>query len=146
VFDLIRTATHEVNRFGQLREFVGAAHFAGLFADLLFWESLWRTLIWTLGVVLGTIALSVPVALILNEDFAGRGLARIVVMLPWAISLTMTAIVWHWPLNGQAGMLNATLFQLGAIEQPIEWLATAQTVARSARAGQKSEHGSEASG
>jgi multiple sugar transport system permease protein len=127
VFDLVRTATHEVNRFGQLRDFIGLGHFAGLFADPLFWESLWRTLIWTVGVVLGTIMISVPVAMILNEDFAGRGLARVIVMLPWAISLTMTAIVWRWTLNGQAGMLNATLFQLGAIDRPIEWLATADT-------------------
>ena len=127
VVDLIRTASHEVNRFGQLRDFIGPAHFTSLFADPLFWASLWRTLIWTAGVVLGTIALSVPVAMILNEDFAGRGLARVIVMLPWAISLTMTAIVWRWTLNGQAGMLNATLFQLGAIDRPIEWLATADT-------------------
>jgi multiple sugar transport system permease protein len=127
VVDLVRTATHEVNRFGQLRDFIGLAHFADLFADQLFWDSLWRTLIWTGGVVLGTIAISVPVAMILNEDFAGRGLARVIVMLPWAISLTMTAIVWRWTLNGQAGMLNATLFQLGVIDQPIEWLATADT-------------------
>jgi multiple sugar transport system permease protein len=127
VVDLIQTATHEVSRFGQLRDFIGGAHFAGLFADPLFWESLWRTLIWTVGVVLGTIAIAVPVAMILNEDFAGRGLARVIVMLPWAISLTMTAIVWRWTLNGQAGMLNATLFQLGAIDRPIEWLATADT-------------------
>lgn len=127
VVDLVRTATHEVNRFGQLRDFIGLAHFASLVADPLFWGALGRTLIWTVGVVLGTIALSVPVALILNEDFAGRGLARVIVMLPWAISLTMTAIVWRWTLNGQAGMLNATLFQLGAIDRPIEWLATADT-------------------
>jgi multiple sugar transport system permease protein len=127
VVDLVRTATHEVNRFGQLRDFIGFAHFADLFADDLFWASLRRTLIWTAGVVLGTIAISVPVAMILNEDFAGRGLARVIVMLPWAISLTMTAIVWRWTLNGQAGMLNATLFQLGVIDRPIEWLATADT-------------------
>ncbi len=127
VFDLIRTATHEVNRFGQLRDFIGLAHFAKLFTDALFWESLWRTLIWTVGVVLGTIVISVPVAMILNDDFAGRGLARVIIMLPWAISLAMTAIVWRWTLNGQAGMLNATLFQLGIIDQPIEWLATADT-------------------
>lgn len=127
VIDLIRTASHEVNRFGQLREFIGFAHFAALFADPLFWGSLWRTLIWTAGVVLGTVALSIPVALILNDDFAGRGLARVIVMLPWAISLTMTAIVWRWTLNGQAGMLNATLFHFGILDRPVEWLATADT-------------------
>jgi multiple sugar transport system permease protein len=127
IYDLVQTSLHEVNRFGQLRGFVGADNFATLLADPLFWGSLWRTLIWTVGVVAGTILISIPVALILNDDFAGRGLARVIVMLPWAISLAMTAIVWRWTLNGQAGMLNATLFQLGLLERPVEWLARAGT-------------------
>ena len=125
IWDLVRTSLHEVNRFGMLRGFVGAENFAALLADPLFVASLWRTLVWTAGVVVGTIVISVPVALILNDDFAGRGVARVIVMLPWAISLTMTAIVWRWALNGQAGLLNATLLQLGALDQPVEWLATA---------------------
>jgi multiple sugar transport system permease protein len=37
----------------------------------------------------------------------------------------MTAVVWRWTLNGQAGMLNASLLQLGILDQPVEWLATA---------------------
>ena len=127
VYDLINASIHEVNRFGQLRGFVGLEHFSNLFADPLFRGALWNTLIWTVGVVLGTILISVPVALILNDDFAGRGIARVIVMLPWAISLTMTAVVWRWTLNGQAGMLNATLFQLGLLDGPVEWLARAET-------------------
>jgi multiple sugar transport system permease protein len=127
LYDLIVTSLHDVNRFGQLRDFTGTANFERLFADALFWGSLWRTLIWTGGVVAGTILISVPVALILDDDFAGRGLARVIVMLPWAISLAMTAIVWRWTLDGQAGMLNATLFQLGLLDRPVEWLARAET-------------------
>lgn len=127
VFDLLRTALHEVNRFGQLRDFIGLANFHELFADPLFWGALERTGLWTAGVVVGTILISIPVALILDDDFIGRGLARVIIMLPWAISLTMTAIVWRWTLNGQAGMLNATLLQLGLMAQPVEWLARAET-------------------
>ena len=126
IWDLLRASTHAVNRFGMLRDFVGLANFTQLFADPLFIGALWRTLIWTAGVVLGTILLSIPVALILNDDFIGRGVARVIVMLPWAISLTMTAIVWRWTLNGQAGLLNATLMRLGALDRPVEWLATAE--------------------
>ena len=88
---------------------------------------LWRTLVWTLAVVGGTVLLSVPIAMILNDDFYGRGIARIIIMLPWAVSLTMSAIVWRWALNGQFGMLNATLFELGLLHTPVEWLATAET-------------------
>ena len=68
-----------------------------------------------------------PVALILNEDFHGRGLARIIIMLPWAVSLTMTAIIWRWALNGESGMLNSALRGFGIIDTNIQWLAQAST-------------------
>ncbi len=70
---------------------------------------------------------SLPVALILNADFYGRGLARILVMLPWAVSLTMTAVVWRWALNGESGMLNSALRDLGLLDTNIQWLAEAST-------------------
>jgi multiple sugar transport system permease protein len=125
IFDIARTSLHDVTRFGMLRAFVGLENYEILLDDQTFLASLWRTGIWTVAVVTGTILISVPVALILNEDFYGRSLARTIVLLPWAISLTMTAIVWRWALNGQYGMLNATLIQLGFAERRIEWLATA---------------------
>lgn len=126
LWDLISTSVHEVNRFGQVLDFTGAENYVELLDDPLFMASLWRTGVWTVAVVIGSLALSVPIALILNDDFIGRGLARIIIMLPWAISLTMTAIVWRWTLNGQSGLLNVTLGQLGLIGQPVEWLATAE--------------------
>jgi len=125
IYDVIMAATHEVNRFGKLKDFVGTGNFQTLAADPIFWASLWRTLIWTVGVVAGTILLSLPIALILNDDFYGRGLMRVIIMLPWAVSLTMTAIVWKWSLHGQYGMVNETLQDLGILARPVEWLATA---------------------
>lgn len=127
IFDLAWTSLQEVSRFGKLTGFNGGANYEEVFSDPLFWESLWRTGIWTVAVVGGTLAISMPVAMILNDDFYGRGLARVIIMLPWAISLTMTAVVWRWALNGRAGLLNATLMNAGIIDQPIEWLATAST-------------------
>jgi multiple sugar transport system permease protein len=127
ILDLAWTSSQEVSRFGKLTGFIGWENFAEVFSDPLFWESLTRTCIWTLAVVAGTLLISMPVAMILNDDFYGRGLARVIVMLPWAISLTMTAVVWRWALNGRSGLLNATLMQAGIIDQPIEWLATAGT-------------------
>jgi multiple sugar transport system permease protein len=125
IIDLAFTSTQEVSRFGRLTGFAGWDNFAAVFEDPLFWSSLWRTGIWTVCVVVGTLAISMPVAMILNDDFYGRGLARVIIMLPWAISLTMTAVVWRWALNGRSGLLNATLMNAGIIDQPIEWLATA---------------------
>jgi multiple sugar transport system permease protein len=125
IIDLAWTSMQEVSRFGQLRGFAGFDNFAEVFRDQLFYDSLVRTVIWTVAVVGGTLLISLPVALILNDDFIGRGVARVIIMLPWAISLTMTAVVWRWGLNGRAGLLNATLMDLGIMSEPIEWLATA---------------------
>lgn len=125
--ELVQIASHEVNRFGQLRDFIGLANFAELARDADFIASAWRTLIWTVGVVGGALLLSAPVALILNQDFYGRGLARVIVMLPWAVSLTMTAIVWRWALSGESGMLNSALRGAGLIDGNIQWLAEAST-------------------
>ncbi|PBC06316.1 sugar ABC transporter permease [Mesorhizobium sp. WSM3860] len=127
VWDLVQISTHDVNRFGQLRAFSGLANFWALAADPDFVAALWRTGLWTVLVVGGALLLSIPVAIILNTDFYGRGLARVIIMLPWAVSLTMTAVVWRWALNGESGMLNSGLMKLGLISQNIQWLASAET-------------------
>ncbi|MDH4987845.1 sugar ABC transporter permease [Aminobacter anthyllidis] len=127
VVDLIQIATHDVSRFGQLRDFSGLDNFAALVADPDFIKALLRTGVWTAAVVGGALLVSIPVAVILNTDFYGRSLARVIVMLPWAVSLTMTAIVWRWALNGESGMLNSALRGLGLADQNIQWLASAAT-------------------
>ena len=127
LIQLGQISVSEVNRFGQLRGFVALENFAAVLGDREFLAALGRTAIWTIGIVAGTILVSIPVALILNEDFYGRGVARIIVMLPWAVSLTMTAIVWRRALSGESGMMNSALRGLGLIDANIQWLAQAGT-------------------
>ncbi|MCC5975414.1 MAG: sugar ABC transporter permease [Rubellimicrobium sp.] len=117
----------DVNRFGVPRGLTGWDNYARIFADPDFYRAFWRTVVWTVGIVGGTILVAFPVALILNEDFAGRGVARVIVMLPWAMSLTMMAIVWRWALSGESGMLNSALIWAGVIERNVQWLAHGQT-------------------
>lgn len=123
LYQLLNYSVHDTNRFGMIKGFAGLEHFVTVFEDPLFIDALWRTGIWTLGVVGGTILISIPVAAILNRPFAGRGLARTIIMLPWAVSLPMTALVWKWGLDSQSGMLNHSLMQLGIIRENIVWLS-----------------------
>lgn len=127
LYQLGTISLNDVNRFGQLRGLNGVENYVAVFTDPDFLGALWRTFIWTGGIVFGTLVISVPVAMILNEDFYGRSLARVIIMLPWAVSLTMTAIVWRWALNGESGMLNSGLQNIGLIDQNIQWLARAST-------------------
>ena len=127
LFQIGEISLNDVNRFGQLRGFSGFDNFTAVLSDPQFLAACWRTVIWTVGIVAGTILISIPVALILNQDFYGRGIARVIIMLPWAVSLTMTAIVWRWALSGESGMLNSALRGLGLIDENIQWLAQSGT-------------------
>jgi len=127
LYQLGQISISEVNRFGQLRGFVGLENYLTVFTDPDFLGAAWRTLIWTLSIVFGALLVSFPVAMILHQDFYGRGVARVIVMLPWSISITMTAIVWRWALNGESGRLNSGLRELGGIDTEIQWLAQAAT-------------------
>ncbi|CAE6710805.1 MULTISPECIES: carbohydrate ABC transporter permease [Paraburkholderia] len=124
IFNIVWQSLHEVSRFGAIRDFTGLQNFYTIFTDPSFLAAAKRTIVWTVCVVGGTVLISVPVALILNQDFYGRGVARTIVMLPWSVSLTMTAVVWRWAFNDDYGMVNVTLQRLGLINGPIHWLAT----------------------
>ena len=117
----------DVSRFGLVRGFAGLSNYASLLADSIFQGALLRTAVWTVGVVGGTIAVSLPAALVLRREFYGRGLARTIIMLPWAVSLAMAAIVWLWSFNADYGMINATLRQWGLSAGSVQWMAQAQT-------------------
>lgn len=84
-----------------------------------------RTVAWTVGVVSLTVLLSIPAALLLHAPFRGRKWARTAMLMPWAVPLPISAILWRFILDGQIGTLNALLARLG-IQGPV-WLARAGT-------------------
>lgn len=124
---ILQLSMADVSRFGQIRGFVGASNFARIFADPVFLAALLRTLFWTGAVVGGTVLVSTGVALVLRRDFLGRGVARVLVMLPWSISLSMAAIVWLWAFDGDHGMVNTTLRALGVLRGNVQWMARPAT-------------------
>jgi multiple sugar transport system permease protein len=49
------------------------------------------------------------------------------VLLPWAMSLAMAAILWQWSFNADYGMINGLLRQLRVVAAPVQWMARAET-------------------
>ena len=64
-----------------------------LAGDAIFLQGLWRTLRWDLVVVLGQLAIALPIALFLNRRFRGRGVVRAAVLIRVASSRLSTDIV-----------------------------------------------------
>lgn len=106
---------------------VGLDNYRQLFADPIFRKAVSNTLIWTvLGVVL-QLLLAVPLALLLNVEFKGRGFYRGVLLIPWVMPSVVAAFTWVWMYDGSFGIINYMLMELNIISEPIIWLGNPNT-------------------
>jgi multiple sugar transport system permease protein len=83
-----------------------------------------NTAIYVLGGTIAQLVVAMALALLLNRNLPLRALWRALALVPWAMPLTMTALVWRWILDGQWGILNYILLRLGIISQSISWLSS----------------------
>ncbi|MBN9063501.1 MAG: sugar ABC transporter permease [Rhizobiales bacterium 65-9] len=108
-------------------QFVGFGNFAAVFRDEVFWISLRHSVVWIVGVVGLQFLLGLIAALILNESFWWRGLARALVVIPWALPSVIIGLMWTWMYDFNVGVINDALLRLGVISAPIAWLARPDT-------------------
>lgn len=115
-----------VNSLAQREGFTGLENYRTL-ADPVFLRVLTQTVGWTVAVVGVTTLVAMPVALGMNQKFPGRRIARALLIVPWAASLMINAIIWRWILDGQYSIINGTLMRLHLIDAPIIWLGSERT-------------------
>ncbi|MEN3186407.1 MAG: sugar ABC transporter permease [Atribacterota bacterium] len=112
-----------VNKLGDLMSFSGWANFRFMFDKPEFWQVVLRSCIWTAIAVAVKTGLGLVIALLLNVEFLGKKLARTLVIIPWASSVPISAMIWQWTYNNDFGLLNHTLRVLGIWKNPPIWLA-----------------------
>jgi multiple sugar transport system permease protein len=61
-------------------------------------------------------------ALLLNQRFRGRTLARMLAVMPWAVPPVVAVNIWWWILDPAYGLLNWVLLRLGLVAQPVNWI------------------------
>ncbi|MGB8664718.1 MAG: sugar ABC transporter permease [Serratia inhibens] len=101
---------------------VGADNFLYALTDPDFQAALWRTLYFTVVSVAFEGVIGVLVALLLNQQFHGRNLLRVLVILPLALPTIVNATLWRLNFNPDYGSINALLTQLGVIDHYRSWL------------------------
>jgi trehalose/maltose transport system permease protein len=73
-------------------------------------------------VVLETI-LGLGVALVVNSEFKGRGMMRVVMLVPWAIPTAVSSRMWEWMFKDtRAGFFNIISQKLGLSNGQIPFL------------------------
>lgn len=103
------------------KPFIGFDNYVEAFTDPRFWGALGHTAFFAATSVGLELIIGLWLALALNRAFRGRGLVRAAVLVPWAIPTVVSALLWRFMFEGQHGIVNTVLVQLGLLDQPVVW-------------------------
>ncbi|MBE3575750.1 MAG: sugar ABC transporter permease [Firmicutes bacterium] len=103
--------------------FVGLQNYVDiLFHDPHFRQAVGNTVYFVVGQVPLTVAVSMLLAVLLNQKLKGVSWFRTAFYTPIVTSTVSVAMVWMWLLNGDFGLINWALRFLG-VAHPPNWLA-----------------------
>jgi multiple sugar transport system permease protein len=118
------TSLFQQDTITHARRYVGLGNFVWLAQNPLFWESLGRSLYWTVGNAVLQLVGGVGIALLLHANLRGRAIARGIVLFPFIVPAVVAALVWNYMLNDMVGVINYVLQSLHMITQPLGAMST----------------------
>ncbi|MGJ4882766.1 MULTISPECIES: sugar ABC transporter permease [unclassified Bradyrhizobium] len=108
--------------------FVGFENFTYFLTDPAFLASLRNTLVLVGSVLLLTIGLGIPLAILLDQPVIGRNIIRLMVIAPFFVMPTVSALVWkNLLMHPVSGLFAWIATSLGLT--PIDWFTDAPLLA-----------------
>lgn len=102
--------------------FIGFLNYSYFLTDPAFLMAIGNTLLLVVGVLLITVVGGILLALVLDQPFWGQGIVRLLVIAPFFVMPTVSALVWkNMLMNPVYGLFAWIARGLGII--PIDWLA-----------------------
>ncbi|MFJ9450967.1 MULTISPECIES: carbohydrate ABC transporter permease [unclassified Herbaspirillum] len=126
IVPLAMTVYFSFNRYNLMSPdqtgFVGLENYQFLLEDPAFWPSIANTAL-LIGSVLGISVIGgTLLAVLFDQPFRGRGIARLLVIGPFFVMPTVAALIWkNMIMHPVYGMLAFVMRHLGM--EPIDWLA-----------------------
>ncbi len=102
--------------------FVGFGNYLTMLGDHVFWETIGRTLHFTVVSVGVELVLGLAIAQLINSRPFGWKFLRFALIIPWAVPTIVNGAMWRWIYSADFGALNGLLMQLGLISHYIPWL------------------------
>ncbi len=104
------------------KDFIGLANYEYFITDPDFVPAVGNTLVLLSAAIAITVVLGVGLALLVNEDFPGRGIVRVLLISPFFVMPTANALLWkHMMMNPVYGVLAQVAMFFGAT--PVDWLS-----------------------
>src|SRR5512146_553991 len=112
---MVQSSFQRIGGEGFVVGYNGTANYSNLFHEPDFVSVLLRTVIWVVVVVAVTVLISLGLAQLFHQRFPGRRVARWALIVPWAASVMMTALIFKWALDPNVGVINVILHHIGVV-------------------------------
>jgi len=108
--------------------FVGLDNFNAVLGARATPQAFWNTLWFVGGSIVFQVVFGTAAAILLNQNFIGRGIVRSITLLPWVVPGIVAATTWAWMFHTEFGIINYMMTGTGVIPEPIGWLTNGSTV------------------
>ena len=106
----------------QGRTFVGLGNYLTMIKDQTFWETIGRSMYFTVVSVSLELFLGLSIAQLIHSHPWGWKFLRFSLIIPWAVPTIVNGAMWRWIYSADFGALNGLLSQLGIINHYVAWL------------------------
>ena len=101
----VRTSFYDTN-YTEVQEFAGLKHYIDILSSGEGLQAILNSITYVLLSLLIVIPLGIILAVMLNRKMRGRTVLRTIIIIPWVLSQTVTALLWQWLLNSSYGPVN----------------------------------------
>lgn len=109
------------------RPFAGFQNYSSIFQDKVFIKALENTFLFTVSCLVIQFIIGFALAVFFNQNFKISKFIRGLLMMPWMIPITITALMFKFIFGTDVGILNYFLKSIGLIQNNIDWLTSAGT-------------------
>jgi multiple sugar transport system permease protein len=116
IYPLLQLLWVSLNEWNILKDqmtFVGLENYRAILSEEGFRQALWNTLLYVAVTVPVGMAISLGLALLLNEKVKGVGFFRTAVFTPFVTSTVAAGVIFIWLLDADRGLVNAVLDWIG---------------------------------
>ncbi|SEQ25112.1 carbohydrate ABC transporter membrane protein 1, CUT1 family [Faunimonas pinastri] len=100
------------------------SNYTRLFASPDFWNAAWVTLKLVVIVTAACFVIGLGTALLVNQRFRGRSVARVLIALPWAVPEVIAVVIFSWMFDSSFGLVNWLAIQFHLSSGMIAWLSS----------------------
>jgi multiple sugar transport system permease protein len=124
---LVWLSMQNTRGFGET--FEPTYNFLRFLTDPVFWNAVGNTLIYSFGSLFLSVGAGLVIALALNKlsNQLVRDTYSALILVSWAVPLSIVGVTWKWMFNGQLGVINMILLDLGLLRESFSWLGNPTT-------------------